>query len=277
MKSIRCIQVLTICIIVTLISCSAITKKTQSPMERLKNAVAKGQDFRSVGETFEGDLSIEDLVANRTSFSSYINSELIFEGCTFMGNIIIKPVDSKSLYFEKEVIFEGCEFAQEVTINDATFSKRLQIGGNLYRRSLDLQRNTYLNTCRIDENEVGQDLILQYSRCHENLSAFGNSLGRHLSMQGISIQGKTQLSNTTLHGSIDISNSHFHEDFTMDYAKQGQKLLAGNSKFMSSFRIRDLDEFQSVDLSSSQVFGKYMLTTKNELEPNLKNTFFTLQ
>ena len=242
-------------------------------MARLKAAIAKGQDFKSVGETFSGDLTIEDITAVQNNFSCYISSELIFEGCTFSGNISLRPADTKSLYFEKEVIFENCEFKGEVQITDATFSKRLQIGSNLCRHTLELQRNSYQGTCRIDENEIGQDLILQYSRCHENLSAFGNSIGRHLSMQGISVIGRTQLGNTTLHGSIDISNSHFHEDFSMDYAKKGQKLLAGNSKFMSNLRIRDLADFESVDLSSSHVLGKYVFTSTSALKPNLYNTF----
>jgi len=272
MKSIRSIQVFAICILITLISCSAIKKVKQSPMDRLKAAISKGQDFASVGETFDGDLIFDDLRIKQTSHSVYINSELVFEGCTFTGSVHLNPADGHGLYFDKEVIFENCEFVGDVRITDATFSKRLQIGGCLLRRSLDLQRNSFSNTVRVDENEVGQDLILQYSRCHENLSAFGNSIGRHLSMQGVSVYGNTQLGNTTLNGSIDITNGHYHESFNMDYAKQGKKLLAGNTKFKGSFRVRDLDDFESADLSSSQVFGSFIFTTKNSIEPNLTNT-----
>jgi len=255
-----------------LLSCSAMKNTAKSPSERLVIAIQNGENFKSVGETFDSDLILDLLFPDPSSHSFYIKSELVFEKCKFKGKINLKPQAGRKIYFSKEIIFEGCEFEKQFKINDAVFNARFQMGANLFRQSLDLQRNSYNNICRVDENEIGQDLIQQYSNFHENLSLFGNTIGRHLLLQGTSVQGKAQLGNTSLFGSIDISNCHFHEDFNMDYAKNGQKLLAGNSKFFGRCYIKEIADFKSADLSSSEIFGKYLFSAKHDLTPEMTDT-----
>jgi len=272
MKTIRRIQYIIILSVIICISCSAIKTKKLSPTEQLINALKNGRNFSAVGETFEGDILLQSLTNDKDLYSIYLKSELVFHECIFEGEIDLKPKEGRMIYFNKEIIFEKCEFKNKVSITDAAFRSRFQLGGNLFRHSLDLQRNNFLSICRIDENNIGQDLILQYSKFNHNLSLFGNSLGRHLSMQGISVLGKSQLGNTSLYGSIDVSNCHFHEDFNLDYAKNGKKLLAGNSKFYSRCYIKDMEDFVSVDFSSSEIIGKYFFSSKDKLTPNMENT-----
>lgn len=275
MKTNRNIFSSIILVCIALISCSAVKKSHIMPTERLITALQNGDNFKSVGETFDGDLFSEWLnQAQRDNHSVYIDSELIFKECIFTGVFGLKPMEGRKIYFNKELIFEQCEFQKEVYINDAFFKARVQFGNNLFRESLDLQRSSFVSICRIDDNEIAQDLILQYNKFHENLSVFGNTLGRHILMQAASVLGSTQMGNTSLYGSIDISNAHFHEIFSLDYAKKGKKLLAGNSKFYSRCYIKEMSDFTFVDLSASEIYGKYLFSHKDGLIPHLDDTIF---
>lgn len=260
---------------VALIACSAIQKSPASNDEALITALRSGENFIIEGKTFSKDIDFNIIFDTDQTSSIYLDSELRFTNCTFKGKINWSHQENRKLHFQKDVVFEDCVFEQTVTINDAVFNSMLQIGKSLFRHSLDLQRNSYRLNCRIDDNDFGHDLIVQYSRCHEDLSLFGNNVGNHLLLQGITVVGKTQISNLEVGGSVDLSNAHFHEDFMMDYAKGGKKVLAGNSKFYSRCFIRNLDAFDAVDFSGSYFLGKHMYSSvNNDITPNMEGSYF---
>ncbi len=262
----------TLCVV--LIACSAVIKKPSSPEEALIAALRNGENYISEGQTFNRAIDFNQIFEDEASQSLYIDSELRFTNCTFKGKISWAQQESRKLYFQKALIFEDCVFDDEVILNDAIFKGVFQIGKGTFRKSLDLQRNSFLLTCRIDESAFGQDLLVQYSKCHEELSLFGNSIGNHLLLQGISVYGKSQLSNLEIHGTVDLSNAHFHEDFMMDYAKGGKKVLGGNSKFNSRCFVRNIAGFDMVDFSGSYFLGKRIYTSvEDTIKPNMAGSF----
>ncbi len=267
---------LSLCAVLTIviIACSAVIKNPTSPEEALLSAIKSGQNYTADGETFHMDLDFNQLFEDAGNMSVYVESELRFTNCRFDGKISWARQENRKLHFTKAVIFENCHFEEEVLINDAIFHAIFQAGKTTFAKSLDLQRNSFFLMCRIDECAFGQDLLLQYSKFHEDLSLFGNNIGNHLLLQGISVQGKTQLSNLELQGSADLSNAHFHEDFMMDYAKGGKKVLGGNSRFYSRCFVRSLTGFELVDFSGSFFMGKrHISSTDNKITPNLEGSF----
>ncbi len=257
-----------------LIACSAVMKNPSSPEKDLLSALHKGENYTVEGQRFDLEIDFDRIFAQDSPQSIYVRSQLRFTNCTFKGKISWTRQENRKLHFLKSVVFEDCVFDEEVAINDAVFQSGLQIGKCLFRKSLDLQRNSFLLNCRIDESDFGQDLLVQYSRCHEDLSLFGNNIGNHLLLQAISVYGKSQLSNLELNGTVDLSNAHFHEDFMMDYAKGGKKVLAGNTKFSSRCFVRKISAFESVDFSGSYFLGKRIYTSDDDnIKPNMAGSY----
>lgn len=274
MKKRHLLLSLTAVLALLIIACSAVIKSPGSPEEALVTAIKNGQNYTADGKTFNTDLDFDQLFADAEEMSVYVESELRFTNCRFNGKIRWAQQENRKLHFMKAIVFENCHFEEEVVINDAIFHGVFQAGKTTFARSLDLQRNSYFLMCRIDECFFGQDLLLQYSKCHEDLSLFGNNIGNHLLLQGISVHEKTQLSNLELNGSADLSNAHFHEDFMMDYAKGGKKVLGGNSRFYSRCFVRSLSGFELVDFSGSFFMGKrHISSTDDKITPNLEGSF----
>ncbi|NNL93160.1 MAG: hypothetical protein HKO66_13050 [Saprospiraceae bacterium] len=259
-------------ITIGLISCSAMKQKPNNPSEELIQALLSGEDFVADGLTFNQPIDFDAIFVDRKNKSIYINSELRLSNCTFNEDIIWDRQGGRKLNFLKDVIFEECEFKKAFTLNDAAFKSQVSIGNCLFRNSLEMQRISSILKCRIDENDIGQDLILQYASFHEDLSLFTNTIGNNALLQSISVKGKSLFGNLSLNGSLDMSSSHFHEGLTMNYLSASKKVLLGSSKFYGSCAILYLKKCQSFDMSNALVLGKFQFNAEDEnLKPSMTN------
>lgn len=261
--------------IVILISCFS-GKTIESDDRDIYSGLRSGKALVVTNRTILSPLDFEKLFKDH-ELSHEITGEIQFVNCIFEEDVRWASRSGKNLVFRDDVVFRDCIFQKSFTISDARFDGRFFLTSSLIRNSLDLQRNTFQQRARIEDNEIGNDIIMQYTRVKDDLSLFESKAGRDILMQGMSIQGKTQMGNVECNGALDLSNGDFHEVFSANYVRVGRKVLAGNSRFFGDFSMNSLETAGTVNLEKSRAFSEYVLETTTDSASIIHATAFDIR
>jgi len=253
----------TFVLLITALIASCMTSKNPSGIDNASiiDQLRSGANVIIKGQTIDESLDLNQLLGPNES-SADIRGELRLVDCIIKQPMTFKGENGRYIRFLDDVIFENCTFESSFVINDAVFDAKCQIGDCVFQESLDLQRNTYRFRLRIESCQIGNDLIMQYSRSYGDVHVFNNKAGRHFLLQGLSVFGKTQLGNSEIGGSLDISKSHFHEDFMANYLKCEKKVLAGKAFFHGDFALHSYKVNGEIDLKESTFMGEKGISTK---------------
>ncbi|MDX1685119.1 MAG: hypothetical protein R3275_07770 [Saprospiraceae bacterium] len=234
--------------------------------------IRRGNDIVQIGTTISEAIELGDLFSvHEQSFE--VRGEWLFVDCTFEEDIIWKDSEGRTVRFRDDITFKNCEFKGNVIINDAAFEGNFKMLDCVVAKDLDLQRNTFFYPVRITGCKTGNDMTLQYSRFHEDVTFLDSEVGRHVLCQGLSVYGKSQFGNLSSSGSVDLSNSDFHENFSANYMSIGGKILTSNCRFHGDFSMNQFEAGGSVSIKNSRVMGQFLLGAKDSMAEIIDTDF----
>ncbi|RLD31023.1 MAG: hypothetical protein DRI72_09610, partial [Bacteroidetes bacterium] len=274
----------------------------------LKNCTIHKLVFEE-GTDIKGRLEFKNcVIENMQNQPSCFEKDLVFLGCTFSCEFILKR-----LSFKKSLVFELCTFKTNSMFNELKIEEDLYLNYSVFKKGLSVsgvrcggyvkcEINTIQNIINFEDNVVAKDVNLSFINSADSIVLFHNEIngylfltqittkgkldinmlnGEALTIDDIAIDASVEINNLVLKNDLKITRMVVSDDANFFFTKIEGSLFLFRSSFKKDFLAYDLEsklnmfmnnDFKGNGSFNSCTFRQQTWTSRNLFHDSLNWT-----